>query len=720
MDLESRFFDIVNQFDYFSPKILGWLVTGTFGLFAIIYTFLRLQREASLNWVKAAAREKRKVWKKLKCPISNHSWIEDNVCSGQSSTCCVCLSSLVSPQAGGTKGSCSVRLHRCSVCGVAAHVYCSQYATKDCKCVAQAGSTELLHHWSERWVELDENPETSSFCHYCDEMCGIAFIGASPTPVWRCLWCQRHIHVDCHAKLLKETGNVCDLGQLRRLILSPLSVKEVNERGATGGVLNSIKEGIIASSVRSRMRKRRNRNKSGSNQTSLPNGKLQNGSDNNSTIQSVLKGLVSLDKSFNEKNSGNLLKQDSGLSRLKFVDNDANWKNGSTMAAANRKKYEIVNMPQDARPLLVFINARSGAQSGPSLRRRMNMLLNPAQIFEIGASQGPEIGLEMFRHVQYFRVLVCGGDGTVAWVLDAIEQANFESPPPVAILPLGTGNDLSRVLQWGGGLSSVEGQGGLGGLLHDIDQAAVTMLDRWTVDIEEKNTEPGQDKKQVKFMTNYLGVGCDAKVAYDFHTMREERPDKFCSQFVNKLRYAKEGAKDIVDRTCSDLPWQVSLEVDGINIEIPEDAEGVIVLNIASYMGGVELWQNDYEHDDDFGLQSMHDKTLEVVCISGTWHLGKLQVGLSQAQRLAQGKVVRLHIHTPYPVQVDGEPWIQQPGCLEITHHGQMFMLRRASEQPTGHAAAIMTEVLLNAECSGLISAAQKKLLLQQVALRLS
>lgn len=40
-------------------------------------------------------------------------------------------------------------------------------------------------------------------------------------------------------------------------------------------------------------------------------------------------------------------------------------------------------------------------------------------------------------------------------------------------------------------------------------------------------------------------------------------------QFVNKLLYAKEGVKDIVDRTCADLPWQVSLEVDGKNIEIP-------------------------------------------------------------------------------------------------------------------------------------------------------
>lgn len=58
----------------------------------------------------------------------------------------------------------------------------------------------------------------------------------------------------------------------------------------------------------------------------------------------------------------------------------------------------------------------------------------------------------------------------------------------------------------------------------------------------------------------------------------------------------------------------------------PQDAEGLIVLNIGSYMGGVDLWQNDYDHDDDFNDQYMHDKMLEVVCVTGSWHLGKLQV----------------------------------------------------------------------------------------------
>ncbi|XP_058101877.1 diacylglycerol kinase 2 [Magnolia sinica] len=721
MDLVSSLLGVVTRSDGSGPSIFGWLVTGSFGLLAIIYAFLKWQRKTSANWVKAAARAKKKVWKKLNVPLSHHTWTEDFAYDGKPSTCSVCLTSLVSPQTLGTKAVCSVPLHRCSVCGVAVHFHCSKFAPKDCKCAAQAGLTQLLHHWSERWVEVDQNPEMSSFCYYCDEPCGIPFLSASP--IWRCLWCQRLIHVKCHSKMSKETGNICDLGPLRRLILSPLSVKEA-DGGATGRMLSSITEEIIASSVRSQIRKRRNRSKHGSNRSALggvPSIKMQDGSGANSALEYVLNGLVGLEKSCNGKNNGHSLRCGDGGLPSKVSENGTIVKDRGAAACHALKKYTLVDLPQDSRPLLVFINTKSGAQYGLSLQKRLNMLLNPVQVFELGPAQGPEMGLKLFSTVHYFRVLVCGGDGTVAWVLDAIEKQNFVSPPPVAILPLGTGNDLSRVLQWGGGLSSLEGQGGLGTLLHDIDHAAVTMLDRWRVSVkEDKNSDIGQKKGQVKFMMNYLGIGCDAKVAYDFHMMREEKPEKFYSQFVNKLRYAREGAKDIMDRTCADLPWEVRLEVDGNDVEIPTDAEGVLVLNIGSYMGGVDLWQNEYEHDDDFELQSMHDKMLEVVCICGTWHLGKLQVGLSQARRLAQGKMIRIHTSTPFPVQIDGEPWIQQPGCLEITHHGQVFMLRKASEEPTGHAAAIMTEVLVDAECNGVINTAQKRLLLQQMALHLT
>jgi diacylglycerol kinase (ATP) len=52
----------------------------------------------------------------------------------------------------------------------------------------------------------------------------------------------------------------------------------------------------------------------------------------------------------------------------------------------------------------------------------------------------------------------------------------------------------------------------------------------------------------------------------------------------------------------------------------------VLVANIPSYMGGVDLWQNEGEDPEDFDPQSIHDKMLEVVSITGAWHLGTLQV----------------------------------------------------------------------------------------------
>lgn len=39
---------------------------------------------------------------------------------------------------------------------------------------------------------------------------------------------------------------------------------------------------------------------------------------------------------------------------------------------------------------------------------------------------------------------------------------------------------------------------------------------------------------------------------------------------MNKLIYAKEGAKDMLDRSCEHLPWHMTLEVDGETVEIPE------------------------------------------------------------------------------------------------------------------------------------------------------
>ncbi|GAV57506.1 LOW QUALITY PROTEIN: C1_1 domain-containing protein/DAGK_acc domain-containing protein/DAGK_cat domain-containing protein, partial [Cephalotus follicularis] len=702
--------------------VISCIVAALIGILSIAYTAFQWRRNINLSWMKAIARSKKNPKARHKVPVSPHSWVLESLSRGKNLNCCVCFKSLSPSQTLGPMVASDSFIHSCSICGAAAHLSCSSSAHKDCKCVSMIGCEHVVHQWAVRWTDITDQLDETSFCTYCEDPCSGSFLGGSP--IWCCLWCQRLVHVDCHNSMSNETGDICDLGPFRRLILSPLFVKELNH--SSGGFLNSITNGAneIASSVRASIRNQNKKYKHGNEPT-------VDSSDSGSTCDTSTESIAETHKLANgsvvveENCNGSLDKggpHQNGVLDKKLDSKPSFNRSGSlnqkdeSQFLRTRLRYELIELPPDARPLLVFLNKKSGAQRGNSLRQRLNLLLNPVQVFELSSTQGPEVGLFLFRKVPHFRVLVCGGDGSVGWVLNAIDKQNFVSPPPVAILPAGTGNDLARVLSWGSGLGSVERQGGLCTVLHHIEHAAVTILDRWKVSIVNQQ---GKQLQPPKFMNNYLGIGCDAKVCLDIHNLREENPDKFYNQFMNKVLY-REGAKSIMDRTFADFPWQVRVEVDGVEIEVPEDAEGVLVANIGSYMGGVDLWQNEEETNDNFEPQSMHDKILEVVSISGTWHLGKLQVGLSRARRLAQGQSIRIQLFAAFPVQIDGEPWSQQPCTLAISHHGQAFMLKRASEEPLGHAAAIITDVLENAETSHVINASQKRALLQEMAMRLS
>ncbi|KAJ7956451.1 Diacylglycerol kinase [Quillaja saponaria] len=704
--------------------IISCFIAAIVGILTIAYTAFQWRRNINLSWMKAIARSKKNPKARHKVPEAPHTWILESISRGKNLNCCVCLKAMSPSQTLGPMVASDSFIHRCSICGAASHLSCFATAQKDCKCVSMIGYEHMMHQWAVRWTEVADQPDEPSFCSYCEEPCSGSFLGGSP--IWCCMWCQRLVHVDCHSTMSIETGDICDLGPFKRLILSPLYVKKIN-LNLPGSFLSSITHGAneIALSVRATIRSRSKKYKQGIEPSADTGNSSDTGdmsTDSTADSHQIGNGSHGAEEYCNGSMDKDIQHQDADVDNK--MDKKPSFKRSSSI---NQKvesqmleiklEYELIDLPPDSRPLLVFINKKSGAQRGDSLRLRLNILLNPAQVFELSSTQGPEVGLYLFRKVPHFRVLVCGGDGTVGWVLNAIDKQNFVSPPPVAILPAGTGNDLARVLSWGGGLGSVERQGGLCTVLHHIEHAAVTILDRWKVKVVNPQ---GKQLQPPKFMNNYLGIGCDAKVALDIHNLREENPEKFYNQFMNKVLYAREGAKGIMDRTFADFPWEVRVEVDGVEIEVPEDAEGVLVANIGSYMGGVDLWQNEDENYDNFDPQSMHDKILEVVSISGTWHLGKLQVGLSRARRLAQGQSIKIQLCASFPVQIDGEPWFQQPCTLVITHHGQAFMLKRAAEEPLGHAAAIITDVLENAETNHVINASQKRALLQEMALRLS
>ncbi|XP_048521223.1 diacylglycerol kinase eta [Dendroctonus ponderosae] len=161
--------------------------------------------------------------------------------------------------------------------------------------------------------------------------------------------------------------------------------------------------------------------------------------------------------------------------------------------------WEVVR-PQASSPLLVFVNSKSGDNQGVKFLRRFKQLLNPAQVFDL-ISTGPRLGLRLFRHFDPFRILVCSGDGSVGWVLSEIDKLDMHKQCQVAVLPLGTGNDLARVLGWG---ASCDSDAHLPQLLEKYERASVQMLDRWsvmaferTIAVPKLSLTPGQPEGQL-------------------------------------------------------------------------------------------------------------------------------------------------------------------------------------------------------------------------------
>ncbi|XP_062533687.1 diacylglycerol kinase theta isoform X7 [Armigeres subalbatus] len=338
-------------------------------------------------------------------------------------------------------------------------------------------------------------------------------------------------------------------------------------------------------------------------------------------------------------------------------------------------------VPQGVQPLLVFVNVKSGGCQGLELISSFRKLLNPYQVFDLD-NGGPLPGLYVFRHIQDYKILVCGGDGTIGWVLQCLDNVGQDSEcssPPCAIVPLGTGNDLARVLRWGAGYTG--GEDPLN-LLRDVIDAEEIRLDRWTVVFhpedkpEDAAPRPSQtnsavvgatqseDNSQIFVMNNYFGIGIDADLCLDFHNAREENPLKFNSRLHNKGVYVKMGLRKMVGRKMvKELHKEIRLEVDGKVVDLPP-VEGIIILNILSWGSGANPWGP--EKEDQFSKPNHWDGMLEVVGVTGVVHLGQIQSGLRSAMRIAQGGHIKIHLHSDIPVQVDGEPWVQSPGDVVV------------------------------------------------------
>ncbi|GMH49484.1 hypothetical protein TL16_g07210 [Triparma laevis f. inornata] len=143
--------------------------------------------------------------------------------------------------------------------------------------------------------------------------------------------------------------------------------------------------------------------------------------------------------------------------------------------------------------VIAFLNSGSGGGVGKLILKDMQDLLGAGFVFDLrkcGKGNMPSDNLLPYAKDPLVRVLACGGDGTMGWILSSLdevwkqvlgddkplEESIYKGHLPLAMMPLGTGNDLSRSFGWGPTFSnSMRKQG----MIDRVVQAKATPLDRW-------------------------------------------------------------------------------------------------------------------------------------------------------------------------------------------------------------------------------------------------